>query len=204
MSTLMVASRPTTPQPKKWDHKGVYVMYSGEGRAAVFLQHGCLFNEQKQDIFYQFATDPDRKVLYRNNILIWLDQNGYSVNAELRSTLVRTLKEQQLQARMDEERRIAREREAQELAEMEAALAAHRRSQQQRGPVQPAAQTKTPTEDLQLTDMEAEVLGSMFSDDEDDETGLPPLSSELDEEDIEAPPEEEPAPARITASKRKR
>lgn len=194
----------TIPQPKRRNPKAGYVMYAADGRAPVIMEEGGhLFNESGEDLFHQFAMDEDRQSIFRNNILVWLDHNNFCVDHALRQNLVRAIREQQLQTRMERERAEARAREQAELAAMEADLAKARKLKAPKGPVAPAPQRKQSQEDLELTAMEEEVLGSMFESFEDPITGLPNLSPVEDEDEITPPDEEEELPAAKVTRRRR-
>ena len=185
-------------EPKTRRRGALGVMYAAEGRATVIMEDNCLFSESGEDLFYKFATDEDRDTVYRGNILVWLDHNNFCVDHALRQNLVRGMKEQQLQLRIERERAESRAREQAELERLSIELEKSRKLRAPRGPVAPPPQLRRPDADLELTPMEEEVLGSMFLglSEEDPETGLPrTLFEEAGEEEELAPPEEEETPA---------
>lgn len=181
---LQQANRPQKFQPL--DTQGS-VMYIGDKRAAVYLQNGCLFSESHEDLFHAYRNDPDRK-MYKN-ILIWLDHNGYTMNIEMRHQIVAAINLKKQEARMEAERQRMLEQQRLDLEKMELELARDRRlrSAKDRAPI-PQHVSPEPREELKLTPMEEAVLGDMFQD-EDEDTGLPPLAATYDSDDYEDEPD---------------
>lgn len=185
----------TVMEPTKFNPRGQYIAYAGQGRATVYVQNGYLFSEQGEDLMFSYLNDPDRGRF--KNILYWMNFMGYAMNAELRTEVIKLRREQELQERMKAEMARLDEMQAAEMAQLERELAeAQRKARLQTlGPLPPSpVQDEIP--ELELTETERAILGDV------------PVS--LDEPEFEEyEPEPEPvavlpAPARRVSSTRKR
>lgn len=188
--------------PKSFNPRGNYVMYAGEYRASVFVQDGHMFGENGDDLVYTYNTDPD-KARHRN-VLYWMNYNGYAINAELRSEVLKMRRKAELEQRIAEEMERLDQAHKRELEELEKELQEARRRDRQRnlGPIPPDPSDRVIPE-LELSETEEQILSSLEQD-----YAMPPLS---DDEDFQDPdyeaatahelPPSAPAPATVRRGK---
>ena len=189
--TLEAATEPT-----KFNPRGQYIAYAGQGRATVYVQNGYLYSEQGDDLMYLYLNDPDRSRF--KNVLYWMNFMGYAMNAELRTEVIKLRREQELQERMKAELARLDEMQAAEMAQLEKELAdAQRKARLQTlGPLPPTpVQEEIP--ELELTETERQILGDY----------QPPMAEEPEFEEYQPEPEPPPVappPAKRVSSTRKR
>lgn len=187
----------TAPQPTKFNRRGLYIAYAGEGRATVYVQDGMLYAEDGTDLMHGYLTDPDRTRF--KNILYWMNFMGYAMNAELRHEVVKLRREQELQERMKSELARLDEMQAVEMAQLEKELAdAQRQARLKSMPALPPDVQSKVIPELELTDTEKAVLGQDF---ELQDPTFDEDFGELDEPE-EDPEPVAPAPALKAATKK--
>lgn len=162
------------PVAKLFNPRGQYIMYAGENRAAVYVQDGHLFGENGDDLVYMYNTDPDKS--RHRNVLYWMNYNGYAMNAELRSEVVKMKRKAELEQKIAEEMERLDQAHRRELEELERELQEARRRDRQRnlGPIPPDPEDRVIPE-LELSETEEKVLASL-----EDDYVMPPLAEDED------------------------